>query len=120
MVHKEAYMLKLLESLKEKIMTHPETGVTVEELQALNSLMYPWHPVCEPPNREQYLKNNGYFIVTDGNRVYHAYFNIYDPNKSFCKCDLIQHDTMIPDKCATMWTELPDIETARIQSQNTR
>lgn len=38
-----------------------------------------WIPVGERlPNRDEYIKNNGLFIVTDGNRTYSEWYDIYD------------------------------------------
>lgn len=38
-----------------------------------------WIPVSERlPSKEEYIKCNGQFIVSDGNRTYATYFDIYD------------------------------------------
>jgi len=41
-----------------------------------------WIPCSERlPSREEYQKSNGQFIVSDGNRTYATYFDIYDTLK---------------------------------------
>ena len=41
-----------------------------------------WIPCSERlPNKEEYQKCNGQFIVSDGNRTYATYFDIYDTLK---------------------------------------
>ena len=38
-----------------------------------------WIPVSERlPSRDECIENNGLFIVSDGNRSYFAFFDIYD------------------------------------------
>ena len=69
-----------------------------------------WIPVSERlPTQEEVYKNDGRFIVTDGNRVYQSLFSIYD-GKQFVditykgNCNFI---TTI-DKCVTAWQNLPE------------
>jgi hypothetical protein len=41
-----------------------------------------WIPCSERlPNKDEYLKHNGRFIVTDGNRTYVTHFDIYETQK---------------------------------------
>ena len=41
-----------------------------------------WIPVSERlPNHDEYIKNNGLFNVSDGNRTYSEWFDIYDTQK---------------------------------------
>lgn len=41
-----------------------------------------WIPVSERlPNRDEYIKNNGLFNVSDGNRSYSEWFDIYDKQR---------------------------------------
>lgn len=56
------------------------------------------------PNKEEYNKNDGRFIVTDGNRRYQGLFDIY--NNKF-----IYDTTMFrtaEDKCVIAWQPLPN------------
>lgn len=41
-----------------------------------------WIPVSERlPNHNEYIKNNGLFIVSDGDRSYFEWFDIYDTER---------------------------------------
>lgn len=56
------------------------------------------------PSSEEYQKCNGQFIVTDGNRTYATYFDIYDTLK-------FGEPTMTGfkiDRCVTAWQPLPE------------
>ena len=66
-----------------------------------------WIPCSERlPNKEEYLKNDGRFIVTDGNRVYQSNYDIYDGK---FKTLQIGFDNCIfrEDKCVMAWQPLP-------------
>ena len=52
------------------------------------------------PNREEYLKDDGRFIVTDGNRVYQDLFDVYDGQFEFSH-------TMHEDRCVIAWMPFP-------------
>lgn len=52
------------------------------------------------PSKEEYLKNDGRFIGTDGNRKYPVMFDYYDDKfKHYC--------SMEEDLCIKAWCELP-------------
>ena len=56
------------------------------------------------PSSEEYQKCNGQFIVTDGNRTYATYFDIYDTLK-------FGEPTMTGfkiDRCVIAWQPLPE------------
>ena len=55
------------------------------------------------PNREEYIKNDGRFIVTDGNRVYQGYYDVY--NGMFV-CSAFASELQ-EDKCVIAWQPLP-------------
>lgn len=64
-----------------------------------------WIPVSEGlPNRDEYIKNNGLFIVSDGNRSYSEWFDIYgkqrfgEPTMSGFRVDY----------AVTAWMPLPE------------
>ena len=63
-----------------------------------------WIPCSERmPNGEEYIQSNGLFIVSDGNRAYAEYFDIYDK-----KC--FGEHTMCgfrADMAVTAWMQLP-------------
>ena len=41
-----------------------------------------WIPCSERmPNHDEYIKNNGLFIVSDGNRSYSEWYDIYDKRR---------------------------------------
>lgn len=62
-----------------------------------------WIPVSERlPTKEEYIANNGLFIVSDGNRTYVEYFTIYKSIKCFCTMNGFR-----VDRCVTAWMPLP-------------
>ena len=64
-----------------------------------------WIPVSERlPNRDEYIKNNGLFNVSDGNRSYSEWFDIYDKQ-------MFGEPTMSGfrvDYAVTAWMPLPE------------
>ena len=63
-----------------------------------------WIPCSERlPSREEYQKCNGQFIVSDGNRTYATYFDIYDTLK-FGEPTI---ERFRIDKCVIAWQPLP-------------
>lgn len=64
-----------------------------------------WIPVSERlPSRDEYIKNNGLFIVSDGNRSYSEWFDIYDKQR-------FGEPTMYGfrvDNCVIAWKPLPE------------
>lgn len=64
-----------------------------------------WIPVSERlPNHDEYIKNNGLFNVSDGNRSYSEWFDIYDKQK-------FGEHTMSGfrvDYAVTAWMPLPE------------
>lgn len=64
-----------------------------------------WIPVSEGlPNHDEYIKNNGWFNVTDGNRSYPAWFDIYDTQK-FGEATI---NGFRVDYAVTAWMPLPE------------
>lgn len=60
-----------------------------------------WIPCSERlPNKDEYLKDDGRFIVTDGNRRYQSHYDIYDGNFNTCDFSI--------DNCVIAWQPLPD------------
>ena len=56
------------------------------------------------PNRDEYLQNDGRFIVSDGNRTYQDLFDIYDGKfKHECYKVLVGNE----DKCVVAWQPMP-------------
>lgn len=72
-----------------------------------------WIPVSERlPTKEEYIANNGLFIVSDGNRNYAEYFDIYDSKKFG---ELIVFGFRV-DKCVIAWMPLP-VEPYKAESE---
>lgn len=64
-----------------------------------------WIPVSKRfPTKEEYIANNGLFIVTDGNRTYTEHFNMYAPTGYFGKPTINEFKV---DKCVIAWQPLP-------------
>ena len=64
-----------------------------------------WIPVSERlPTKEEYIDNNGLFIVSDGNRTYAEYFDTYNSMKYFGEPTM---GGFRVDKCVTAWRSLP-------------
>ena len=63
-----------------------------------------WIPCSERlPSKEEYQKCNGQFIVSDGNRTYATYFDIYDTLK-FGEPTMTKFKI---DRCVVAWMPLP-------------
>lgn len=63
-----------------------------------------WIPCSERmPNKEEYLKDDGRFIATDGNRVYQGLFDVY--RGIFVK-DYFG-SAPVEDECVIAWRPLP-------------
>lgn len=56
------------------------------------------------PTKEEYIANNGLFIVSDGNRTYAEYFDVYNSMKYFGEPTM---NGFRVDKCVTAWMPLP-------------
>jgi hypothetical protein len=64
-----------------------------------------WIPVSERlPTKEEYIANNGLFIVTDGNRTYAEYFDVYNSMKYFGEPTM---NGFRVDRCVIAWMPLP-------------
>ena len=63
-----------------------------------------WIPVTERlPDREEYIANNGRFIVSDGERSYSEYFDIYDKE---CFGEPTMYGFRV-DRVVAAWMPLP-------------
>lgn len=77
-----------------------------------------WIPVSERlPNKDEYLKNDGRFIVTDGNRVYQSIYDIYS---SHCFRTLVlfnfgSRSNFEVDNCVVAWMPLPEPYREKVQ-----
>lgn len=64
-----------------------------------------WIPCSERlPSRDEYIKNNGLFIVSDGNRTYAEWFDIYGKQR-FGKPTMAGFRV---DRAVAAWMPLPD------------
>lgn len=61
------------------------------------------------PNKDEYLKDDGRFIVTDGNRRYQSIFDIYSGKfKAIKEVSPVGWYSMVEDKCVIAWQPLPE------------
>lgn len=66
-----------------------------------------WIAVSERlPNKEEYLKNDGRFIVTDGNRCYQSVFDIYSKVFRTSVFTTFGNYRYEEDKCVIAWMPL--------------
>ena len=64
-----------------------------------------WISVSERlPTKEEYIANNGLFIVSDGNRTHAEYFDVYNSMKYFGEPTM---NGFRVDRCVTAWMPLP-------------
>lgn len=69
-----------------------------------------WIPVEERlPTKEEFLKDDGRFILDDGNRRYQGLFDIYDGKFKFSRHISGIHYELFEDKCVIAWRPLPDL-----------
>lgn len=67
-----------------------------------------WIPVEERlPTKEEFLKDDGRFILDDGNRRYQGLFDIYDGKFKFSRHISGIHYELFEDKCVIAWQPLP-------------
>lgn len=68
-----------------------------------------WIPVSERlPNKEEYLKDDGRFMLDDGNRRYQGLFDIYDGKFKFTKHISGLNYELFEDNCVFAWMPLPE------------
>ena len=84
---------------------HRQLAEWLKELKQLRGQAR-WIPVSERlPNHDEYIKNNGLFIVSDGNRSYSEWYdNLYDKRR-------FGEPTMSGfhvDRAVTAWMPLPE------------
>ncbi|MDT3387711.1 MAG: DUF551 domain-containing protein [Bacteroidota bacterium] len=78
----------------------------IENMPSVIPQKLKWIPVSERlPNRKEYIANNGLFIVSDGNRTYAEYFDIYDSMKYFGEPTMSGFRV---DRCVVAWMPLPE------------
>lgn len=68
-----------------------------------------WIPVEERlPTKEEFLKDDGRFILDDGNRRYQGLFDIYDGKFKFSRNTSGIYYELFEDKCVIAWQPLPE------------
>lgn len=70
-----------------------------------------WIPCSERmPNKDEYLKDDGRFIVTDGNRVYQSIYDIYSAHcfRTLKLYDFGSGSNFEVDNCVIAWMPLPE------------
>ena len=100
--------LKILKNEKYPVRLISAIMVAIESLE--KELSDNWIPISERlPTREEYNKNDGRFIVTDGNRVYQSLFDVYEKK---CFLDVIYKGNCnyeeIIDNRVIAWQSLPE------------
>lgn len=68
-----------------------------------------WIP-CEErlPTKEEYIKDDGRFILDDGNRRYQGLFDVYDGKFKFSKHISGINYELFEDNCVIAWQPLPE------------
>lgn len=67
-----------------------------------------WIPIHKRlPTKEEYLENDGRFILDDGNRRYQGLFDIYDGKFKFSKHTAGLHCELYEDPCVLAWQPFP-------------
>ncbi len=85
----------------------------IEELPSVTPTQR-WIPVSERlPNHDEYIKHNGLFIVSDGNRSYSEWFDIYDKRR-FGEPTISGFRV---DRCVIAWMPLPELYKAEMESE---
>lgn len=77
-----------------------------------------WIPCSERfPNKDEYLKNDGRFIVTDGNRVYQSIYDIYSSHcfRTLVLFDFGSRSNFEVDNCVVAWMSLPEPYREKVQ-----
>lgn len=68
-----------------------------------------WIPCSERmPNKDEYLKNDGRFIVTDGNRIYQSHYDIYDGDFKTVRNVIGNTCDFSIDNCVIAWHPLAE------------
>ena len=85
-------------------------GLDEEDIESLGKAIKAleqttWIPCSERlPNHDEYIKNNGLFNVSDGNRSYSEWFDIYD--KQMFGVPTLWGFRI--DRCVIAWQPLPE------------
>lgn len=73
--------------------------IAIRVIENADTVENAWIPVSERlPTLDEYRKNDARFIVSDGNRVYQDYYNIYDGCWLKSPNDLVVAWQPLPDK----------------------
>jgi len=92
---------------------HRQLAEWLKELKQLRE-QTEWIPVSERlPNHDEYIKNNGLFNVSDGNRSYSERFDFYGKQRFG---ELTQYGFRF-DRAVTAWMPLPEKYKAEIEPQ---
>lgn len=88
-----------------------ESAVLVDDVEDIirKHINGGWIPVEERlPTKEEYLKDNGRFILDDGNRRYQGLFDVYDGKFKFSKHISGINYELFEDNCVIAWQPLPE------------
>lgn len=109
---------KILERLEEEKEAYSDTTYYVYGVEAAIKIVQEvakddgWIPCSERlPSKEEFLKNDGRFIVTDGNRVYQSTYDIYEQcfktMKMHAIIDMGYRSSFEVDNCVIEWMPFP-------------
>ena len=87
-----------------------ESAVLIDDVEEIirKHMNDGWIPVEERlPTKEEYLKDNGRFILDDGNRRYQGLFDVYDGKFKFSKHISGINYELFEDDCVIAWHPLP-------------
>lgn len=114
--------MQRLSRMYHRLRLYENTGITPDQFQVINEEYQKmakelaelrqqnrWIPVTERlPMQEEYLKDDGRFILDDGNRRYQGLFDIYDGKFKFSKHISGLHYEFFEDNCVIAWQPLPE------------
>lgn len=105
----ENILEEIIEQLKEEgCIVDDDAGNRAEEI-IRKHMNDGWVPVEKRlPTKEEYLKDDGRFILDDGNRRYQGLFDIYDGKFKFSKHISGINYELFEDKCVIAWQPLPN------------
>lgn len=91
-----------------RLKKYEDTGLTPEEILE-GKLLTGWIPVEERlPTKNEYLENDGRFILDDGNRRYQGVFDVYDGKFKFVHHISGLNYELFEDRCVLAWMPLPE------------
>lgn len=104
----EKKLMKEVRYLKSVIRHNPAIDEIIKLIKQ-QEVVGEWIPVSERlPNEEEFKKDDGRFMLDDGNRRYQGLFDIYDGCFKFSKHISGLNYELFEDKCVIAWQPLPE------------